>query len=390
MQCREEKQGVKRDKPAYELRTRAEVFNNGTIKRVEIVIPARTSFRPGARRAPCLRPPKKHAMQLLKTFVPLALLPAALTAADLTVFHTDFNSDSLNQASFTPTATSTTWNIASTKNATSSLAGGDLALGIPSTTSGFLEAQTVFSSTPYQLANVTDALTVTVTFTATNNILTVGTGSQLFAGLFQSGGVKPLANLQSSGLSTTVSSPNATGGTQLWQGYNSRISFDGGNSAVITRPMQNGAGTTSANQDLLFQGGGGQYPNPTGTTLVTSNTAAATTALTNGNPYTLVFQITRSDATTLSISNTLFDGVGTSGTNLATISSTATAANLLTDTFDGLAIGYRFSNNPGAASSITFTDLEVVYTSTVPEPSTYAAILGVAGLALAALRRRRD
>lgn len=331
--------------------------------------------------------PSKH-MNLRNLVVPLALFPV-VASAQTTVFHTDFGSDSLNQASYTPTSTSTAWNIASTKAATSSLASGDLALGIPSTTSGFVEAQTVFSSTSYQLANVSDSISVTVQFTATNNILVGGTGSQLFIGLFQSDGNKPLANLQNTGLTTATGSPNATGGTQLWQGFNSRIAYDGGTSVIATRPQQNGGGTTSANQDLLFQGGGGAYVSPGGTNIGTANTVAGTAALTNGNQYTMVFSVTRTNATTLAFSTNLYDGLGTGGTNLATVGATATGANLLTDTFNGLGIGYRFSNSPAAASSIVFSDLAVVYTTAVPEPSSCALLAGLAGLGLVATRRRR-
>lgn len=328
-------------------------------------------------------------MKLAKILVPIALLPVALSAQS-TVFHTDFSTDTLNQASFTPTATSTAWNIASTKNATSSVGASGLSIGMPSTSSGFVEAQTVFSNTPYQLATTGDKITATITFTATNNILTGGIGSQLLVGLFQSGGTTPLANLQNSGLSTATGSPNATGGTQLWQGYNSRISYDGGSSTTYTRAQQTGAGTTSANQELVFQGGGGGYANPAGTLLPgSSSAAAATTALTNGNTYTLVFEITRTDASTLSITNNLFDGAGTAGTNLATLATSVTGTSLLTDTFDGLGFGYRFSNT-AAASSLNITDVLITSNvSNIPEPATYAAILGAAGLAATAIRRRR-
>lgn len=327
-------------------------------------------------------------MKLAKILVPLALLPVALSAQS-TIFHTDFSTDTLNQASFTPTSTSTAWNIASTKNATSSVGASGLSIGLPSTSSGFVEAQTVFSNTPYQLATTGDKITATITFTATNNILTGGTGSQIFVGLFQSGGSTPLANLQSSGLSTTTGSANATGGTQLWQGFNSRISYDGGGSGILTRAQQSGAGTTSANQELVFQGGGGGYANPAGTLVATDSTTAATAALTNGNTYTLVFEITRTNATTLSITNNLFDGAGTAGTNLATLATSVTGTNLLTDTFDGLGFGYRFSNT-AAASSLNITDVLISSNvSAIPEPATYAAILGIAGLAVVAIRRRR-
>lgn len=326
-------------------------------------------------------------MQLSKlALVALAVVPAALHA-QTTVFNTSFVSDTLNQASYTPTSSATAWNIASGKNATSSISGGNLNLGIPATTSGFVEAQTVLPGS-YALTNNTESLAVTVVFTATSNILTGGTGSQVFVGLFEGDGNKPLANLQTSGITTTAGSANATGGTQLWQGYNSRISYDAGSSAVITRPKQNGVGTTSANQDLLFQGGGGAYVNPGGVNLATSAALSATAALTNGSTYTLTYSITRTDSSTLSFATNLYDGIGTTGTNLASISATATGANLLTSTFSALAFGYRYSNT-SAASSIAVNDLTVVYTA-VPEPSSFAALAGLAGLGLVATRRRRS
>src|SRR5207302_185247 len=99
------------------------------------------------------------------------------------------------------------------------------------------------ATTPVTLTNTGDFIDLFYTFTAnSSNIPTAS--SFLFTGLYNSGGVAPLpGTLASSGLSSTAGSANATGGTQLWQGYVTKVSGTGGtssSSSVAIRPMQSG------------------------------------------------------------------------------------------------------------------------------------------------------
>ena len=93
----------------------------------------------------------------------------------------------------TPTASFTSYNFASTKNATASaISSGTLRLTFPATTSGFAEIQSVFSSTPVTLTSLGDAINFRYTFVNTSNILSSGTtwnpgSSFLWTGLYDTG-----------------------------------------------------------------------------------------------------------------------------------------------------------------------------------------------------------
>jgi hypothetical protein len=328
-----------------------------------------------------------------KTLSTLGLLAAALSLplsglAQTTVFSDNFsNGSTLNGTSTpggTPTASSTSYDIASTKTATSSMGANDLKLGLPSTTSGFLEAQAVFSSSYITLGNVGDTIHLKFTFTDTAAILTTG-ASQLYVGLFNSGGSAPRTGLQSSGLSATAGSGNATGGTQLWLGYNARIGYVTNTSAIYTRPQQSGAGTSSANQSLLANTGGGSYVNPVGANLTSSSSGAALTA---ASQYTLDYQISLSAVGTLAITNTLYTGPDITGTLVFTEGALASGANYLTNSFDAFGIGYRFAAPTGVASTIDISSITITDSiASVPEPGTLA-LTGI-GVALAAGWYRR-
>lgn len=278
----------------------------------------------------------------------IAITSTAIPAAKADVFFTDnfSNGSTLNGVSVpggTPMASKTSYDIASTKNATScTLAANDLTLRLnAATTSGFVEAQALFTTNAVALSAPGDYIDLTFVFTNTTGTLLVGgTSSDIWLGLYNSGGSAPLpGNLTNSGLSATAGSAYASGNCANWQGFAAQISSNG-TTRLYTRPLQNGSGTTSANQDLVGNGaGGGAFNNPGGTTLSTYPTTAIT--LTSGGVYTMQFMMTLLGTSTLMINNNLYTGVGTGGTIL--ISQAATNNNPFVQSFDGLCIGTRNS-----------------------------------------------
>ncbi len=275
------------------------------------------------------------------------LLAAAPLASQATTFFTDnfSNGSTLNAASVPggiSTASKTSYDVASTKAATScAIVPNDLTLKITTTTtSGGVELQALFTTNAVALTASNDYIEFTVVFTNTSGtLLAGGTASALWMGLFNSGGFAPVAGgLNSSGLNGTASSAFATNNCANWKGYVGQITSNG-TSRIVTRPLQNGAGTTSANQDLLGNNAGtGFYVNPAGAVLVAGAVQGIT--LTSGSQYTLLERITLSDTNTLTISNALFAGAGTGGTMLYSQSTNnVTNANFITASFDGLGIG---------------------------------------------------
>jgi fibronectin-binding autotransporter adhesin len=273
---------------------------------------------------------------------------ASSVAPAVTDFNDKLTTSTINSASpAAPTSTSTNYDIAASKGATSSGINngtGDLTVALDAaTTSGFVEAQALFTSTPQALTNTNDAIELNVTFKDTANLLAGGTGSSIVLGLFNSGNPQsyPESGLNNSGLNGTAGSGFATGGTSLWQGYAARFAGSGGTNEVYTRPEQNAGGTTSANQDLLFSGvGTGAFVNPAGTVL--AGTQPSTLDLTPGDVYTAQMLVQLVSAGELAITNTIFNGAGTGGTPVQSAFTTSPSA-AVTQSFDGLAFGFRNS-----------------------------------------------
>lgn len=311
--------------------------------------------------------------------------------AQTTVFSDNFSTSTFNGVS-TPTATSTSYDFLSSKTASQSIASGDLKMTLTAaTTSGFVEAQALFTTTPVTLATVGDYINFTYTFTDTASLLAAGTASSIYTGLYNSGGSAPVAGTAGVAgntvtLNTTAGSANATGNAANWQGYVGRLVGTGGNSVILTRPLQNGVGTTSANQDLVAGNvGGGQYANPSGAQVGAN--LASTLVLTTANQYTISYQITLTGAGALTISDTLYDGATTNSAVLSTQSSVATGAAFLTSSFDGLAIGV---NGKGVSTNPQMDINSILITANiqaVPEPTTLALLSGGAVLGLMFRRR---
>jgi fibronectin-binding autotransporter adhesin len=304
----------------------------------------------------------------LQVSIALLLVAAAFAAtAQTTTYFTDNfgNGSTTNLTSAvggSPTASSTSYDIASTKNTVPvtgsagtngvSIAPNDLHLALDSSTSsGFWEAQALFvtnsvgGTNAIALTEPGDYIDVAVVF-SNSGTLFVGTSSTIWLGLFNSGGNAPFnapvaGGLAQSGLTTASSSPYATGNCANWQGYFAQIENGGSATRIITRPLQNQGLTDSANQDLLGSNvGGGAFDNPAGATIETAPGSPSFT-FTAGGIYTVDLRLTVNGANSLIVSNILYSGAGTNGPVLLAQGSATgiTNATFLTGAFDGLAIG---------------------------------------------------
>src|ERR1700677_1503646 len=329
-----------------------------------------------------------------KTGVLLTLGLAASHAAFAqgTFFSDDFADGSTINNVSSPTADSTSYDFASSKTGVESISGSGLTFGLSSaTTSGFVEAQALFTTTPLTLGTTGDYVDLTYTFTdTTGNLIAGGPNSAIFTGLYQSGGVAPYS-ISGGGsghpvaLSTTAGSSFATGGTALWQGYVGNILMSG-TPSIYTRPQQTG-GTTSANQDLIGNGfGGGTYVNNPGSTVGSATVLATSVALTAGDVYTVDYHLTLSSPGNITVSDDLFSGAGTGGTEIQSVTTTGT---LTTSTFDGLAVGIR---NSGTSLNPQMDINQITVTSdiqAVPEPGTFVLFGGGLSFLSLAWRRRQ-
>ena len=314
-----------------------------------------------------------------------AVAPLWMCQAQTTFFSDNFSNGSTTNAismpGGTPAASFTSYDLASTKNAliSNSIAPNDLRLALAAaTSSGFVEYQALFATNPVSLNVVGDYIEMDVVFTNTTDTIFSGTatGSSLDIGLYNSGSTfgantnypVPGGALGNSGLSGTSSSPFATGNCQPWQGYVGQILS---NSApqILTRPIQNGTATTSANQDLLGTGAGtGLYTNPGGTSLFKG--ANMNLTIPASGPCTLILRISETAVGTLVISNALYQGAGTSGSLIySQITGGVTNGNNIASAFDGLGIGVRsvsVSTAGGVIPIMDISSISIFGQSTVP------------------------
>jgi autotransporter-associated beta strand protein len=320
----------------------------------------------------------KHHLRLLSATA-LATLPLLSNA---TVFFSDtFGSGStLNSATpAAPTANSTAYQLSSSKTwvPTPAISSGDLKFGIGTTTSGGVEAQALFTTTPVALVLDGDFIRLTVTFTNTAGIQTAN--CLLGFGLYDSGLVAPHAGgLNATALNSV--SDKATGGVQNWKGYWGQRGFTGQNSRIVLRQPQTGA--DNRNQNLTSTGSSSQsYSNPGGST-VGSQSTAPSGALVVGNTYTVVLTIQLAGANTLAITNTYYNGPDTNGTVVCEFGGVASGASYNTSSFDSIGIGWRAgANSTGGTvmdvSSIT-VDGSVTVITTPPDIITQPVPVSVA------------
>jgi hypothetical protein len=274
------------------------------------------------------------------------------------------NSASTVNATSTPTGGNTTsYDIVSAKNSSAdAISSAGLDLTLPSSSGAIIEAQAIFTTAPIVLTNVGDNIDLTVTFTdkASAPIAT-------YFGLFNSGGTAPKTDMANGGLSANLTN-DATGGAQLYLGYNANVQNNTGTGSKIEgRPAQ--TGTTNANQELIAAGAGSQsYANPV---QLGSSPDVTSIPISTGNTYTEDFLITvtaaaSSDGTTpiqYSFASNLYSGTSATGTPLVTTlgfdpsHSSSPSAPLGYNSFDAFAFGYRENNS--VAQEMDYTSVTV-------------------------------
>jgi hypothetical protein len=311
----------------------------------------------------------------------LVVAPLWVQAQIPAIFTDNFsNGSTTNELSIpggTTNASFTSYDIASVKNGISDtfIQPNDLRLALSTTTSsGFLEAQALFTTNAFNLNAVGDYIDIAVVFTnTTGTVLVPSISSALWLGLYNSGdtpGTDTNVPVSGGGLANTglnVASSFASGNCQPWQGYVGQITPGGG--TLVTRPVQLVSGNNSVNQELLAPAGiTGDYQHPNGTGLqnVAGTTPPAVGSLLTNVAYTLDLRITVAGNAYYTVSNALYQGNSTAGTLLYSQIGAASTTNstFLTSSFDGLAVGIRASGSPNTDPLMDISSILITGTNT--------------------------
>jgi len=335
-------------------------------------------------------------MKRLLFIAALSFLAIPLVSmAQTTVFQDTFSGgDSLNPTTaVTPTSTTTAYEIASGKVATTtSLTTGALKLGIASTSSGFVEAQAQFATVPITLSSLGQYAEIYVTFTDPGSFFNgnAANNNGICVGLFNSGAT-PLtdgANLWNAGLVSTETNL-ASGDAQDWVGFTGNIQYSSSATEVDTIDVRNAqTGTTNINQGLGDESGSGVLSS---LGISGSSNEPTNPALTSGNQYTVALQIAYVDSTDDYFTESLLTGSGTGGSVIYSYGGLNAPGDVPSgyDSFDSLEVGYRDTEVPSAAQNLSINDITVIdgTTTVVPEPATYGLVV-LTMLGAVFLRRR--
>lgn len=322
--------------------------------------------------------------QLCIALIAGMLLVGAERSQAAILFSDNFSTSTLNSATpAAPTATSTNYQVLSSKDARgSSIGAGSLDLAMGNTSSGFAEVQALFASAPVALTQSGDYIEAKVEFTSAG--INLAGNSTLNVALLNSGGTPPVPGTELNNGQLDDAGVFTSGGAAGWQGYVGRIGVVGGaSSQLFTRPAQGDKGTAEV-QDVLFNNaGGGAFDNPSGTTIQGGGAGAT---LTNGTPYTLLLRATYdADTALVSLDYTLADANGTidaltGTTDLATTTATA---------FDAFAIGFRGTDSMGPYS-LNMSSLEIsTNVAAIPEPGTLCLLIPLAAMVVGGRRGTR-
>jgi len=279
----------------------------------------------------------------------------------------------LNTPTQAPNGTSTSYTIWSSTSLGNTMNSGDLNVQIAATGGGNAEAQALFTTSPFSAAVSGDWIDLQITFVDTAIWNSSNNGSYLYMGLFNSGGVAPLA---------TPSTAFTTGGVQNWLGYSASFGNSGTTTKILSRPAQ----TAGVDQDLFGNNvsSSRSYNSPTATQLV-NGAGKATGTMTSGQTYTMNLKILNVGGT-MTVNADLYAGVGTGGTDIDSVDG-ATDASAGVSTFDGM--GFMWYQKGSQATTMDVTALSVTEFTQVPEPSTLILLgMGLAAIARLVWRRR--
>jgi hypothetical protein len=290
------------------------------------------------------------------------------------IFETNFAQDTIHAAVPVVTATRTNWYIMGNKVATNSNVGDNpatssvaetrpftLALNAGSTAANY-QAAAVFAPAPLSLAQTGSSLRVTVTLATANNI-------NLGMGLFNSGGSLPHTTHHSGTTAALIGGAEGIdGGVRNWTGYRALLTHGSPAGALLTRIAQTTSegSITNRTQDLVVPGSStASYGQPAGVSVGTVTNSTTSVTPVNDAVYTLVLQISRTDADQFTLSCELYDGASTSGSPLFSASGVTSAAaarpSAVTSAFDSFAIGARTTN--GSVPRIVMSALAVDYSA---------------------------
>jgi autotransporter-associated beta strand protein len=312
-----------------------------------------------------------------KLLIPISMalfLTTAVAWSQTTFFSDNFsNGSTTNKISTpggTPTASSTSYDFASSKLVLPQLAANFLLCRLSTnTSSGYWEAQALFSTNAIGLNAAGDYLDVAITFTNSQNTLFTGSGSPVWIGLFNSEssfGVQtnwpvPFGALANGGLTTTTGSSFATGNCANWLGYAANV-YTGAGSKILIRPVQNGSGTASSDQELLGAGvSGGTFANPGATNLITSATQTFTVGTNAAYVVDLRITLDPAGSGNLIISNVLYTG------STVVMTNSITTSNIIANAFDGLAFG-AFNHNLTVNPQMDVSSIIITGQSSPPAP----------------------
>lgn len=296
------------------------------------------------------------------------------------IFSDNFSASTLNSAApVAPTASSTNYQVLSSKDATgSSIGAGSLDLAMVNTSSGFAELQALFATSPVALTQTGHYIEAKVGFTGAG--LNQAGNSTINIALLNSGGEAPVPGTQLNNSQLDDAGVFTTGNAAGWLGYVGRVGRVGGaSSQIFTRPAQVGETSAEAQDALFNNAGGGAFDNPTGTS-VQGGGAGGT--LTNGTAYELSLRATYdAGAGLLTLDYLLSDANGT----IDSLSGTTTAATTLTTAFDAIAIGYRGTDSVGPFS-LNISSL-AIDSNVIPEPGCLSLLATMGCLAVMGRRR---